>query len=959
MSLDPWGLLGLEPTRDELAIRRAYARRVKDFRPDEDPQGFQALVAAREFALRWRQAPAPEEEEEEEEEDEAPVPAPQEAAAREPEPRGPAFHAQDYMRAPAPPREADAYAAAVAALRALFRDADAFDRAEEWRDLRRRLAALSLSQRAAFRPQIAGAVVANLPPPADLATMRAELAEDRGVSAVVDGLEAEFELSFDQSGLARLVGMPATLRYLDWLEGVRRALPMSRRSEAERRFLLALQAWLGAEGDTSFALSAASRTDGEKVAALFDRLDGSEAQRGREMILERMAWLLPTEVEAAPGDFAAGRGFAANVAFAEAKWAFMSGGAATVRLLGEAKSKSYAAWAEYATGLAAIAARLMAGEPAYRDASGIPLPPPEDRRYTIWGDAKFAEFWVKARETGRWPLAFDWGGFWRPARRAATAAMPGVATLALVGQAGLIGALWGIANGLGGEAAPFIGPALAIVFVAARIAAGFLMRRVAVWGAIRRIRSADAKWVAGSAARARRVALGAWGARYAMALSYLESFALIAFFGAVVAMVDLPPPSPSTAAEHMQWGRYYDTRDPAKALDAYSRAVQAEPLNAAAWAALGKAHLKAEKFSDAVADLSHALQLDPRLQSAWFDRAFAHAHLDQQQAAIDDYTHSLELAPNDDAAFNNRGVAEQALGRSEDAKADYARAISAKPDFALPYRNRGQILYAAKDYQGALADFAAAARNDVSDAWAAVLSGDAHIALKQDGLALADYDEALKRDPNYVLAMRARAYVLRRLHKYQDALASLRTASTIAPEDAKVMSELGEALEDIGDYAGAERAYDGALAQASGAHALMTRGVVRLYLGKFAPAAQDLSASFASEPWAYAYIWGDVAAERAHLERPRIADGLADALKRKGWPGPVIDYMRGRLDEAALLAAAASPDQTCEAHFYIGERRLIESRTADARAELTIAAQTCPEHFIEARAAKAELGRLP
>ncbi len=51
-----WTLLEIEPTRDEDVIRRAYARRLKDFRPDENPQGFQMLVGAKDTALAWAQA---------------------------------------------------------------------------------------------------------------------------------------------------------------------------------------------------------------------------------------------------------------------------------------------------------------------------------------------------------------------------------------------------------------------------------------------------------------------------------------------------------------------------------------------------------------------------------------------------------------------------------------------------------------------------------------------------------------------------------------------------------------------------------------------------------------------------------------------------------------------------------------------------------------------------------------
>ncbi|BAV98524.1 hypothetical protein LEN_3037 [Lysobacter enzymogenes] len=48
--------LGLAPTRDEREIKRAYARELKRCRPDEDPQGFQALNEAYADCLRLAQS---------------------------------------------------------------------------------------------------------------------------------------------------------------------------------------------------------------------------------------------------------------------------------------------------------------------------------------------------------------------------------------------------------------------------------------------------------------------------------------------------------------------------------------------------------------------------------------------------------------------------------------------------------------------------------------------------------------------------------------------------------------------------------------------------------------------------------------------------------------------------------------------------------------------------------------
>jgi len=74
--MSAWALLGIAPTADVAAIRRAYAHKLKLTRPDEDANAFQRLVRARDAALGEAAVIAdlaPEDEEAQAEHDIAPV----------------------------------------------------------------------------------------------------------------------------------------------------------------------------------------------------------------------------------------------------------------------------------------------------------------------------------------------------------------------------------------------------------------------------------------------------------------------------------------------------------------------------------------------------------------------------------------------------------------------------------------------------------------------------------------------------------------------------------------------------------------------------------------------------------------------------------------------------------------------------------------------------------------------
>lgn len=48
-----WSMLGIDATTELSIIKRAYAKKIKEYHPEDDPQGFQRLRQAYEAALKW------------------------------------------------------------------------------------------------------------------------------------------------------------------------------------------------------------------------------------------------------------------------------------------------------------------------------------------------------------------------------------------------------------------------------------------------------------------------------------------------------------------------------------------------------------------------------------------------------------------------------------------------------------------------------------------------------------------------------------------------------------------------------------------------------------------------------------------------------------------------------------------------------------------------------------------
>jgi lipoprotein NlpI len=190
---------------------------------------------------------------------------------------------------------------------------------------------------------------------------------------------------------------------------------------------------------------------------------------------------------------------------------------------------------------------------------------------------------------------------------------------------------------------------------------------------------------------------------------------------------------------------------------------------------------------------------------------------------------------------------------------------------------------------------------------------------------MADYDEAIRRYPNYAEAFEKRGHVWQTKGNLDRAIADFSETIRIDPTH-----------------------IDG----------LANRGRTYFYKGDFNAAATDLlnAGKLTEDP--YTLLWRYLSRARAGQDgTSELADNAA-RLKKKDWPYAVIEFYLGKRSLDSMREAAANPNEKCEADFYAGEWHLLRGNKADARTGLQAAAETCPKSFFEYFGAVAELKRL-
>jgi lipoprotein NlpI len=195
------------------------------------------------------------------------------------------------------------------------------------------------------------------------------------------------------------------------------------------------------------------------------------------------------------------------------------------------------------------------------------------------------------------------------------------------------------------------------------------------------------------------------------------------------------------------------------------------------------------------------------------------------------------------------------------------------------------------------------------------------------------------------------------------AISDYNAALQLRPGDVIALNRRGEAYSNRAAFEQAIADYDQAVRlNPRYPLAFRNRARIHFYRGDFVAAAEDFRmAESIDRGNSYSLLWRYVAEARSGVVD---SAGLAFGWQRlrEGWPKPLVAYFLGRIDEAAMLAAAAngpSPiEQACEARFFLSQQHIIAGAKVAAVAALRQALQQCPSHMVEHHATRVELQRL-
>lgn len=200
---------------------------------------------------------------------------------------------------------------------------------------------------------------------------------------------------------------------------------------------------------------------------------------------------------------------------------------------------------------------------------------------------------------------------------------------------------------------------------------------------------------------------------------------------------------------------YNKKRDYDGAIDAFSKAHDADPDNVGYVNSRGLAYNSKGDEEHALADYDLCQQMRPNFAPAYNNRGIIFLRRLDFQRALDEFNAAIKFGANSTFRYthlNNRARTETLLGQYDAALADFAEALKLNADGFQVYQNRCMAYTDMKRFDEALADCNTALEKSPKNVFILTNRANAYLAKGDLDAALADYNEAIRIVPNNIRA---------------------------------------------------------------------------------------------------------------------------------------------------------------------------------------------------------------
>jgi len=201
-----------------------------------------------------------------------------------------------------------------------------------------------------------------------------------------------------------------------------------------------------------------------------------------------------------------------------------------------------------------------------------------------------------------------------------------------------------------------------------------------------------------------------------------------------------------------------------------------------------------KKYDEALAALERAQEINPGSAAPLLQRARVHVAQKKSGAALQDLDKALAVQPDNVMVLLLRAGIYQEMGKKEKALADVDKALEIRPGLIAAIRTRALLLAEDERLDEAAAELQKLRENDPNDLLTLLQLGMIYSVQKKSDKAVEAYSTILAAQPDLWQALRGRGDAYLNLGKHAEAIADYEKAMKLEPNDHGILNNLAWVL---------------------------------------------------------------------------------------------------------------------------------------------------------------------